>query len=87
MTSKSWRKNTGKSCHNSNICKSLVSNKKYTPISSPAFRGSCLLTPITKKQTRFPILAQYVHDIRVFAIIKTSIDKYRIGGMRNVYEI
>ena len=35
------------------------------PISTPAFRGLCLLTPITKKQTCFSILAQYVHDMRV----------------------
>ena len=65
MTYKQNEKKYRKSCHFSNICKSLVSNKKYTPISTTAFGGSCLLTPITKKLARFPILSQYFHDMRV----------------------
>ena len=51
-----------KSCHFSNICKSLVSDKKYPPpppLSTPAFRGSRLLTPITKYRHAFP----FSHDM------------------------
>ena len=67
-----------KSCHFSNICKSLVSNKKYPPPPSVRQRsGAHVFSPYNQKKNTLSHPPTIFPGYARIAIIKTSIDRYR----------